>query len=79
MGWAPNHLVLGAQLAPGKKRLFCIPGTPMQGLKRVTLTMSLRTILRYAEAGSAPRYREDCATRPDTEYSVEGEGVALSR
>ena len=24
-GWAPNHLVLGAQLAPGEKRLVCIP------------------------------------------------------
>ena len=25
LGWAPNHFVLGAQLAPGKKRLVCIP------------------------------------------------------
>ena len=25
MGWAPNHFVLGAQLAPGEKRLVCIP------------------------------------------------------
>ena len=24
LGWAPNHFVLGAQLAPGKKRLVCI-------------------------------------------------------
>ena len=24
-GWAPNHFVLGAQLAPGEKRLVCIP------------------------------------------------------
>ena len=27
LGWAPNHFVLGAQLAPGKKRLpqhFCL-------------------------------------------------------
>ena len=23
--WAPNHLVLGAQLAPGEKRFVCIP------------------------------------------------------
>ena len=23
--WAPNHFVLGAQLAPGEKRLVCIP------------------------------------------------------
>ena len=25
LGWAPNHFVLGAQLAPDKKRLVCIP------------------------------------------------------
>ena len=25
LGWAPNHFVLGAQLAPGEKRLVCIP------------------------------------------------------
>ena len=24
-GWAPNHFDLGAQLAPGEKRLACIP------------------------------------------------------
>ena len=24
LGWAPNHFVLGAQLAPGEKRLACI-------------------------------------------------------
>ena len=26
-GWAPNHFVLEAQLAPGEKRLVCIPVT----------------------------------------------------
>ena len=25
LGWAPNHFVLGAQLAPGEKILVCIP------------------------------------------------------
>ena len=25
LGWAPNHFVLGAQLAPGEKMLVCIP------------------------------------------------------
>ena len=25
LGWAPNHFVLGAQVAPGEKRLVCIP------------------------------------------------------
>ena len=25
VGWAPNHFGLGAQLAPGEKRLVCIP------------------------------------------------------
>ena len=25
LGWAPNHFVLGAQLAPGEKSLVCIP------------------------------------------------------
>ena len=25
LDWAPNHIVLGAQLAPDKKRLVCIP------------------------------------------------------
>ena len=25
LGWAPNHFVLGAQLALGEKRLVCIP------------------------------------------------------
>ena len=25
LGWAPNHFVLGGQLAPGGKRLVCIP------------------------------------------------------
>ena len=25
-GWAPNHFVLEAQLAPAEKRLVCIPG-----------------------------------------------------
>ena len=24
-GWAPNHFILGAQLAPGEKMLVCIP------------------------------------------------------
>ena len=27
LGWAPNHFVLGAQLAPGEKGLVCIPVT----------------------------------------------------
>ena len=26
LGWASNHFILGAQLAPGKKMLVCIPG-----------------------------------------------------
>ena len=26
LGWAPYHFLLGAQLAPGKKRSACIPG-----------------------------------------------------
>ena len=30
LGWAPNHFVLGAQLAPGDKRLVCIPANPDQ-------------------------------------------------
>ena len=25
LGWAPNHVGLGAQLAPGENRLVCIP------------------------------------------------------
>ena len=25
LGWAPNHLILGTQLAPGEKMLVCIP------------------------------------------------------
>ena len=25
LGWAHNHSLLGAKLAPGKKRLICIP------------------------------------------------------
>ena len=25
LGWVPNHFILGAQLAPGEKRLVCIP------------------------------------------------------
>ena len=25
LGWAPNHFVLGVQLAPGEKRLVCVP------------------------------------------------------
>ena len=25
LDWAPNHFVLGAQLAPGEKMLVCIP------------------------------------------------------
>ena len=32
LGWAPNHFVLGAQLAPGEKRLVCIPETCYQVL-----------------------------------------------
>ena len=28
LGWAPNHFVLGAHLAPGGKRLVCIPEIP---------------------------------------------------
>ena len=27
LGWAPNHFVLGAQLAAGEKRLVSIPAT----------------------------------------------------
>ena len=29
-GWAPNHFVLGAQLAPSEKMLVCIPDQPDQ-------------------------------------------------
>ena len=25
LGWAPNHFILGTQLAPGEKMLVCIP------------------------------------------------------
>ena len=25
LGWAPNHYILGAQLAPGEIKLVCIP------------------------------------------------------
>ena len=25
LGWAPNYFVLGAQHAPGEKRLVCMP------------------------------------------------------
>ena len=25
LGWAPNHYVLWAQLAPGEEKLVCIP------------------------------------------------------
>ena len=25
LGWAPNHFVLGAQVAPGEKMFVCIP------------------------------------------------------
>ena len=28
LDWAPNHFVLGAQLAPGEKSLACIPEVP---------------------------------------------------
>ena len=31
LGWAPNHFILGAQLAPGEKLLVCIPGTAADG------------------------------------------------
>ena len=27
LGWAPNDLILGAQLASGEKKLVCIPDT----------------------------------------------------
>ena len=30
LGWAPNHFVLGAQLAPGRKRLACIPADTLR-------------------------------------------------
>ena len=33
LGWAPNNYVLGAQLAPGEKRLVCIPGCRMKAHK----------------------------------------------
>ena len=32
LGWTPNHLALGAQLAPGEKRLVCIPAVPFYRL-----------------------------------------------
>ena len=31
--WAPNHFVLGAQLAPDEKRLVCIPVRNYPALK----------------------------------------------
>ena len=32
LGWAPNHFVLGAQLAPGEKRLVLVfPPAPKKG------------------------------------------------
>ena len=27
LSWAPKHFVLGTQLAPGEKKLVCIPGS----------------------------------------------------
>ena len=34
LGWAPNNIVLGAQLAPSEKRLACIPDIAARGLVR---------------------------------------------
>ena len=38
LGWAPNHFVLGAQLAPGEKRLDCIPASAYQRSSRCNKT-----------------------------------------
>ena len=49
LGWAPKHFVLGAQLAPDKKRLVCIPGvlgiTSLNNLGRVGTPYFLNFIL----------------------------------
>ena len=42
LGWTPNHFVLGAQLAPGEKRLVRIPDRhfffwPMQRYRRIAV------------------------------------------
>ena len=34
--WAPNNFLLGAQLAPGEKRLVCIPEIPSKGTSPFT-------------------------------------------
>ena len=47
LGWAPNHFVLGAQLAPGEKRLVCIPDNTTPYIR-----------LRF-DSGIGPRF-SDC-------------------
>ena len=46
LGWAPNHFVLGAQLALGKKTLVCIPGLIIDKLAAYGLSDSACSLLQ---------------------------------
>ena len=45
LGWAPNHFVLGAQLAPGKKRLVCIPVWRLASILATSVPLSTWCII----------------------------------
>ena len=45
LGWAPNHFVLEAQLAPGDKRLVSIPGNILIKFTQNHLDLQLGWIL----------------------------------
>ena len=56
LGWAPNHFVLVAQLAPGKKMLVCIPEHHCQTLQKPCET-KVRILYTSMESVINQRYR----------------------
>ena len=49
LGWAPNHFVWGAQLAPGKKGLVFIPDIPPQ-MKILKIVIQMIFLSRNTES-----------------------------
>ena len=48
LDWAPNNFVLGAQLAPGQKRLVCIPAHA-PGINDKSMSITQYTHYSYSE------------------------------
>ena len=49
LGWAPNHFVLGAQLAPGKKKSVCIHAKPYHSTKTLQFKLMMYMLKKTSQ------------------------------